>query len=129
MIVVDSSVWIDYFKGADSPEVNLLDRLVGEQPLVVGDLILVEVLQGFRSDADCTAAAAALHAFDVVTILGPELAIRAAQNYRTLRKQGVIVRKTIDVIIATYCIERDAALLFTDRDYHPFVEHLGLRVA
>lgn len=129
MIVVDSSVWIDFFNGVSSPEVERLDRTIGKDLIVVGDLVLTEVLQGFRSDADFNAARSALLAFDVVPMLGLELAIRTSENYRTLRARGVTVRKTIDMIIGTFCIERELPLLFSDRDFQPLVDHLGLVVA
>jgi predicted nucleic acid-binding protein len=129
VIVVDSSVWIDYFNGVGSPQVERLDRNLGTELIVVGDLVLAEVLQGFRSDADFAAARSALEAFDIVPMLGYDLAIRTAENYRTLRGKGVTVRKTIDMIIGTYCIERGLPLLFSDRDFQPLVDHLGLQVA
>jgi hypothetical protein len=129
VIVVDSGVWIDFFNGAASPEVDLVDRLLGQQPLLVGDLILTEVLQGFRHDADFRAAHRAMLSFQVVAMVGPEIAVRAAENYRGLRRHGITVRKTIDSLIATFCIENDHALLFSDRDFQPYVDHLGLRSA
>ena len=128
-MVVDSSVWIDYFNGVGSPEVERLDQTVGVDPIVVGDLVLTEVLQGFRSDADLAAARSALDAFEIVPMLGYDLAIRTAENYRALRVRGVTVRKTIDMIIGPFCIERGLALLFSDRDFQPLVDHLGLQVA
>jgi predicted nucleic acid-binding protein len=127
VIVVDSSVWIDYFHGISSPEVERLDDTIGADLIVVGDLVLSEVLQGFRSDADFETARSALGAFDVVPMLGYDLAIRTAENYRTLRARGVTVRKTIDMIIGTFCIERGLPLLFSDRDFQPLVDHLGLK--
>ncbi len=126
MIVVDSSVWIDYFNGAASPEAERLDRLAGVEPLAIGDLILTEVLQGFRSDADFARAREALLSLTVFTMLGTEMALRCAENYRGLRRQGLTVRKTADVIIASFCIANGHRLLFSDRDFLPFVEHLGL---
>jgi predicted nucleic acid-binding protein len=129
VIVVDSSVWIDYFNGVSSAEVERLDNTIGADLIVVGDLVLTEVLQGFRSDADFVAARSALEAFDVIPMLGYDLAIRAAENYRTLRARGVTVAKTVDMIIGTFCIERGLPLLFSDRDFQPLVDHLGLQVA
>lgn len=129
MILVDSSVWIDYFRGTVTPETERLDALLGSELLVVGDLILAEVLQGFSSERDFNQARKLLTALDVVTLGGPEIAIQAARNFRTLRARGVTIRKTIDTLIATRCIESDYALLFSDRDFEPFVEHLGLRSA
>ena len=129
MIVVDSSVWIDFFRGTVTPETERLDALLGRELLLVGDLILAEVLQGFSSERDFNQARKLLTALDVVTLGGPEVAIQAARNFRTLRARGVTIRKTIDTLIATRCIESDLALLFSDRDFEPFVAHLGLRSA
>jgi predicted nucleic acid-binding protein len=126
MIIVDSSVWIDYFNGADIPEVATLDRLLATELLAIGDLILVEVLQGFRQDRDYRTAKRLLTSLTVFEMLGAELAIKSADNFRDLRKKGITVRKTIDVIIATFCIEHGHELLFSDKDFAPFVEHLGL---
>ena len=126
MILVDSSVWIDYFRGAPSAETDLLDRLLGSEPLLVGDLIVVEVLQGFRTQREFTTARRLLNEFEVVALCSPELAIQAARNYRELHNLGITVRKTIDTVIATYCIENNHPLLTADRDFEPFVSHLGL---
>ena len=127
MKIVDSSVWIDYFNGVESPETNKLDALLGVEPLAIGDLILTEVLQGFRQDAEYKSAKKLLTSLSVYGMLGAELAIKCADNFRALRKQGVTVRKTADVIIATFCIESGCSLLFSDKDFVPFVKHLGLR--
>jgi len=128
LILVDSSVWIDYFNGAATPQAERLDGLLGHESLVIGDLILVEVLQGFDKDSDYRKVRRLLAAFPIIQIGGPEIAIAAAQNFRYLRKRGVTVRKTIDTMIATRCIESGYDLLHSDRDFEPFVEHLGLRV-
>ena len=128
MILVDSSVWIDYFNGAATPQSDKLDGLLGREPLAIGDLILTEVLQGFTDDRDFVKARRLLTSLTIVQIGGPELAIVAAQNFRYLRKRGVTVRKTIDTMIATRCIESGYDLLQSDRDFEPFVQHLGLRV-
>lgn len=127
MILVDSSVWIDYFNGRASPETDWLDSALGEEVIVVGDLILTEVLQGFQHDRDFRTAKRLLLRFPVVAMLGEELAIESASAYRHLRKQGVTVRKTIDVIIATFCIRHRLSLLHDDRDFEPMVKHLGLK--
>lgn len=127
-ILVDSSVWIDFFNGAETAEVDALDRLLGSEALLVGDLILAEVLQGFRDDRHWTTARDALLRFPVVTIGGREVALEGARHYRALRALGVAVRKTIDCLIATYCLREDLDLLHADRDFEPFAEHLGLRV-
>ncbi len=126
MIFVDSSVWIDYFNGANTFETNTLDEYLGKTQIAVGDLILVEVLQGFRSDRDYETARKLLLSLQVFSLLGREMALKAAQNYRILRSQGITIRKTADVIIATFCIEKDLPLLHTDRDFQPF-SRLGLR--
>jgi predicted nucleic acid-binding protein len=126
MIIVDSSVWIDYFNGRDIPEVATLDRLLETELLAIGDLILVEVLQGFRQDKDYRTAKRLLTSLTVFEMLGAEMAIKSADNFRDLRKKGITVRKTIDVAIATFCIEHGHELLFSDKDFAPFVEYLGL---
>lgn len=129
MIVVDSSVWIDFFNGVSSPEVERLDRLLGVTPLAIGDLILVEVMQGFRNERDVATARQLFRSLALLPMLGGSNAWKAAENYRQLRRKGVTVRKTIDGIIATACIEANLPLLFSDRDFQPYVEHLGLEAA
>lgn len=129
MILVDSSVWVDYFNGQATRETDFLDDLLGTEPVAIGDLILAEVLQGFRSDADYAAARELLASLTTYDLLGATLAIKTADNYRALRRRGVTVRKTIDAIIATFCIERRTPLLYSDRDFDPFVRHLGLKPA
>ena len=128
MILVDSSVWIDYFKGTITAQTGKLDTLLGNEPLAIGDLILVEVLQGFADDRDFTEATRMLTSLTVVELGGQEIAIQAARNFRKLRKLGVTIRKTIDTVIATRCIESGYKLLHNDRDFDPFAKHLGLRV-
>jgi len=128
LILVDSSVWIDYFRGSLTAQTGKLDRLLGNQPLAIGDLILTEVLQGFNGDRAFNQAKNLLTALTVVELGGQEVAIQAARNCRTLRRLGVTVRKTIDTVIATSCIESGHYLLHNDRDFDPFVKHLGLRV-
>lgn len=129
MILVDSSVWVDYFNGQGTQETDFLDSLLGTEPVAIGDLILAEVLQGFRSEADYEAAKEMLASLATYDLLGASLAIKTADNYRTLRKRGITVRKTVDAIIATFCIERRTPLLYSDRDFDPFVKHLGLKPA
>lgn len=129
MIVVDSSVWIDYFGGKTTPAAEKLDSLLGETPIAAGDLMLVEVLQGFRTDSDFAQARDLLMSLTIVNMLNTSIALRSAANFRTLRKKGVTVRKTIDTIIATYCIENSLALLYSDKDFQPFREHLKLQSA
>ena len=129
MIVVDSSVWIDFFNGVSSPEVERLDGLLGETPLAIGDLILVEVMQGFRNERDVATARQLFRSLALLPMLGGSNPWKAAENYRQLRSRGITVRKTIDGIIATACIEANLPLLFSDRDFVPYVEHLGLEAA
>ena len=128
MILVDSSVWIDYFRGFITVETEKLDELLGNELLAIGDLILTEVLQGFVDDRDFDRAKEMLMALTVVELGGEEIAIQAARNFRALRRLGVTVRKTIDTVIATRCIESGYDLLHSDRDFDPFAQHLGLRV-
>jgi hypothetical protein len=127
LILVDSSVWIDYFKGTITAQTEMLDRLLGQEPLAIGDLILTEVLQGFDSERDFNDARKMLASLTVVELGGQEIAIQAAKNFRALRRLGVTVRKTIDTVIATRCIESGYTLLYSDRDFDPFATHLGLR--
>ena len=128
MILVDSSVWIDYFKGTITHQTEKLDQLLGQEPLAIGDLMLTEVLQGFAGERDFNQARKMLTSLTVVELCGQEIAIQAAKNYRALRALGVTVRKTIDTVIATRCIESGYDLLHNDRDFDPFAVHLGLRV-
>ena len=129
MILVDSSVWIDFFNGTVCAETDKLNEILGIQEVVIGDLILAEVLQGFRSDSDYKAAKNVLTSLTTYDLLGKELAIKSANNFRKLRKKGITIRKTADVIIATYCIENKIPLLFTDKDFVPFVDNLKLKPA
>ena len=127
MIIVDTSVWVDYFNGKLSDETDSLDTMLGNQEILLGDLILTEILQGFQEDRLFREAQKMLESFPIVPMLGLPLAIQSAKNYRALRKRGVTVRKTIDVMIGTYCIEHHIPLLYADRDFGPMVRHLGLR--
>lgn len=126
MILVDSSVWIDYFNGRDTPQIARLDKLLGSELLGVGDLILTEVLQGFREDRDYQTAKQLLTSLTIFSLLGTDIAIASADNFRLLRRRRITVRKTVDVIIATFCIEHNYSLLFADKDFLPFVEYLSL---
>ena len=128
MLLVDSTVWIDYFNGQPTPEAAHLDDLLSRERILVGDLILAEVLQGFRSEADFTSARAALLRFEQVALVTTDLAIRSAANFRALRRSGLTVRKTIDCLIATYCIEHRCPLLHRDADFDAFEKRLGLKV-
>jgi len=128
LILVDSSVWIDYFKGTVTAQTERLDTLLGSEPLAIGDLILTEALQGFAGEQDFKQARKMLTSLTVVELGGQEIAIQAAKNFRALRSLGITVRKTIDTIIATRCIESGYDLLHSDRDFDPFAKLLGLRV-
>jgi predicted nucleic acid-binding protein len=129
VILVDSSVWIAYFRSAETGQVALLDSLFGRSRLAVGDLIAAEVLQGVRDEREFKWVKKTLDAFDHIDLAGYDLAVRASENYRALRSKGVTIRKTIDTIIATRCLEDGLTLLHADRDFLPFVEHFGLKVA
>ena len=128
MILVDSSVWIDYFNGRKTWQTDLLEKLLSDVPIIIGDLILAEILQGFRSDNDYKTAKSFLSDLLFRQMGGYQVAVQSAQNYRTLRKKGVTVRKTIDVIIGTYCILEDLPLLHDDRDFEPMESHLSLKI-
>jgi len=129
VILVDSSVWIDYFRGTPTPQAEMLDSLLGSEPVVTGDLVLTEVLQGFSSERDFNQAKKLLTSLVIVNLVGQDIAIQAAKNFRALRALGVTVSKTIDTVIATRCIASGLTLLYSDRDFDPFVQHLGLRSA
>jgi predicted nucleic acid-binding protein len=128
MILVDSSVWVDYFNAYQSPESILLDGFLGQEIILIGDLILLEVLQGVRSDAHFESIRNSFAAFQQVNLLNTATALQAAQYDRNLRKKGITIRKTNDCIIATWCIVNQIALLQQDRDFGPFVENFGLRL-
>jgi len=129
MIVVDTSVWVDFFNGVETAESNRLDELLGREPLAIGDLILTEILQGFRRDSAYRQARELLLSLTIFEMLGIERALQSASNFRRLRKLGLTVRKTADIIIASSCISEGHQLLFSDKDFLPFVEHLGLERA
>jgi len=127
MILVDTSVWIDYFNGKNTAETNILDAALGRHEVAIGDLIVLEILRGFRADKDYNIAKKYLASLHRYNLLSPQLALKAADHYRKLRKKGITVRKTADIIIATFCIEEKLPLLYTDRDFIPFSDHLKLR--
>ena len=129
MILVDSSVWIDYFTGQDTVEAAKLDGLLGNELVAIGDLMLVEVLQGFRTDRDYRKAKQLLLSLTILNLLDTDIALKSADNFRRLRARGITVRKTIDAIIATYCIEKRLPLLSADRDFKPFHQYLKLENA
>lgn len=128
MILVDSTVWIDYFNGRATPETDFLDEILSTHLILVGDIILAEVLQGFRRDEDFEQAQRKLSGFIQARMLSPRLAVRSAENYRYLRKRGITVRATIDCLIATFAIEGRHELLHCDSDFDAFEKYLGLRV-
>ncbi len=128
MILIDSSVWIDYFNGVQTAHTDWLDSSLGNIPIIIGDLILTEVLQGFQSDKDFKIAKDLLLNIPFMPMCSRPLSLQSAMNYRYLRKKGVTVRKTIDVIIGTFCIQNQFSLLHCDRDFDPMVKHLGLEI-
>ena len=128
MWIVDSSAWIDYFDGEITLQTDLLHAALGQQAIGLGDIILCEVLQGYRHQRDFEAARQALLQFPIYTIGGTEMALKSATNYRFLRQRGITVRKTVDCMIATFVIERGFSLLHSDRDFNAFETHLGLDV-
>ena len=127
MILVDSSVWISYFNGKITPETDILDQILSQQLVAVGDLILTEVLQGFRLEKDYKIAKSLLLALPVYDLAGKDLAVKSANNFRKLRAKGITIRKTIDVIIATFCIENGMHLLHADKDFDFLTKHLELK--
>jgi predicted nucleic acid-binding protein len=128
MIVADTSAWIDYLRGLDLPHTNILDYELEHNRIITGDLIIAEFLQGFRHEKDYLEAKRIMDSLEYHDFVGKKIAIQAAQNFRTLRKKGVTVRKTIDVIIATFCIENEFQLIHNDRDFDSMENILGLRV-
>jgi len=129
VIIADTSVWIDYFSGINSAETDTLDSALENGAVAIGDIIFLEILQGFRNDKDYKIARTKLDALDHYQMLGQGMVIKCAYNYRFLRKKGITVRKTNDVVIATFCIENKFPLLFSDRDFLPFAKHLKLTSA
>ncbi len=128
MIVVDTSVWIAHLRGVRTEPVRKLTSIERTNEILVGDLILLEVLQGARDEAHAARIERDLRQFPIEPMLDERLAVRAAANYRELRRRGSTVRKTVDVIIGTFCLERGHALLHDDRDFDPFAMHLGMQV-
>ena len=128
MIVVDTSAWIDYVNGVITPQTNLLDIELDKNRIVTGDLIVTEFLQGFRDDKQYLEAKELMESLEYFDFVGKEIAIKAAENIRKLRKNGITIRKTIDVLIATFCIEHGFELLHNDKDFDQMEEILGLRM-
>ncbi len=127
MILVDSSVWIDLLNNVVTEPVTRLRQLIPNSPILIGDLILCEVLQGLQTEAQAKLVERSLGRFEPVSLLDPPLAVKTAANYRFLRRQGITVRKTIDLIIGTFCVERGHSLLHSDRDFEPMERFLGLQ--
>lgn len=127
MVLVDSSVWINYFNGKSTWQTEILDQMLLQIPLIIGDLVLTEVLQGFKKESEYNKAKEVLSILSCKRMGGYEIAIKSAENYRKLRKKGLTVRKTIDVIIGTFCINENIALLHDDKDFEPMVKYLGLK--
>jgi predicted nucleic acid-binding protein len=128
MLVVDTTVWVDYFNGVENPQTDYLHAVLDKTPILIGDLILAEVLQGFRHDPDFEKVRRVLGKYIQGNMVSPALAVQSARNYRLLRQKGITVRKTIDSLIATYCIENDHELLHNDSDFDGYEKHLGLQV-
>ena len=128
MVIVDKSVWIDYLNAVSNPETEWLDLHLDRERVGLTTIVLTEVLQGFRDDREAAAVQAELLKFEVIDLIDVALATEAAHNYRRLRQGGRTIRKTVDVLIATYCIREQHSLLHRDRDFDPFEELLGLSV-
>jgi predicted nucleic acid-binding protein len=128
MIVADTSAWVDYFNGVDALHVEILDYELSNSRIVIGDLILTELLQGFREDKNYKIAKQLIESLEYYDLGGKEIAYKAADNFRKLRKKGITVRKTIDMIIGTFCIENDFELIHNDRDFDPLEKYLGLKI-
>ena len=128
MILVDTSVWIDYFNGVENKQTESLDRILSDQTVLVGDIILTEILQGFDSDKEFRLAKQALEPLDCVHLGGKSLAIKAASNFRFLRSKGVTVRKTVDMLIGSWCIEHEVELLHNDKDFDQIATQLPLKI-
>jgi len=127
MVLVDSSVWINYFNGQVTWHTEILDQMLLQIPVLTGDLILTEVLQGFKNDKDYRKARECMSILPCKQMGGYDLAIKSAGNYRKLRKKGITVRKNIDIIIGTFCINENIPLLHDDKDFEPMSEHLSLK--
>lgn len=128
MILVDTSVWIDYFNGVSTKQTDSLDRILSEQTVLIGDIILTEILQGFDSDKEFKLAKQALEPLDCVHLGGKSLAIKAASNFRFLRSKGITIRKTVDMLICSWCIEHEVELLHNDKDFDQIATQLPLQI-
>lgn len=128
MILVDTSVWIDYFNGVSTTQTDHLDRILSEETVLMGDIILTEILQGFDSEKEFRLAKQALDPLDCVDLGGKSLAVKAASNFRLLRSKGITIRKTVDMLIGTWCIEHEVELLHNDKDFDQIASLLPLRI-
>ncbi len=128
MVLADTSVWIDYFRGIYSRETDLLNDLLDEERIAIGDLIITELMLGFKTKSQISAAHQIISRLEYFDLAGKYIAFKAAENYRQLRKKGITIRKTIDILIGTFCIENQVKLLHNDRDFDPMVNNLGLYV-
>lgn len=128
MIIVDTSVWIDYFNGVTAPHTKLLDKELQNDRIIIGDLIIAELLQGFKTTSAYNTALELIGYLEFRDMCSKKIAVQAAANYRILRKKGITVRKTVYMLIATFCIENNCLLLHNDRDFNPIENHLGLQV-
>jgi len=126
MILADTSVWVDYLNGNENAQTNILDKALIDGLVSIGDLIFLEVLQGIKSEQEYNKTRTALATLEQYEMFGHNMVVKCAENFRFLRKKGITIRKTNDVIIATFCIENNLPLLFSDRDFKPFVDYLGL---
>ena len=128
MVVVDTTVWIDYVRGLDTPQTNALDYELLHNRVITGDLLMLEFLQGFREDKEFEAAKEIMDSLIYCDMLGKDMVLKAAMNFRLLRKKGITIRKTADIIIGTFCIEQELPLLHNDRDFDPMEKYLGLSI-
>ncbi len=128
MIVADTSAWIDYFNGIVASHTDILDSDLQKSRIIIGDIIIAELLQGFKSDKEYYCAKLLIEKLEYRDLVGKQIAIKAADNYRYLRSKGITTRKTVDGIIATFCIENNYQLIHNDRDFDPFEKHLGLKI-
>ena len=129
MTLVDTSVWIDFLNGKDLNHTQALRALMRDGEVAIGDLIATEVMQGFRSEQEAKRGQRLLNLYPCFSLVGKQQAFQAASHYRALRTSGITIRKTIDVLIASFCVENQIPLLFADRDFRPFVQQLGLHAA
>jgi len=128
MVVVDTTVWIDYVRGLETWYTNALDHELLNNRIITGDLLITEFLQGFQNDQDFTAAKDIMNSLIYYDMFGKDIAFKSAENYRFLRRNGITIRKTADIVIGTFCIEHDFLLLHNDRDFEPMEKYLGLRI-